>query len=197
MGEPALAVRLCPTHLKPLDVKGSSLACPVGGHAVSRWKVVNARTGRAMYDADEDKVTVTPAKDGLRPVAVPAAAEPAAKVVPKKKQAKYPRNMILTQRLDDGCGLVLYIRLYREGVGKTWYRVRFERYESGGGAGSGAKPNNVFGVNASVSTEQDGRDAFEAAVADALKQGWSKTVGTPKGGPRVHIKPIPAPRKRA
>jgi hypothetical protein len=170
-----LAVRVCPRHNQVLEEKGDNLICPgPQRHRVQRWKVVNTRTERALYQASHEG-TEAVLNDTTK--------------LGEKPQAK--SKTIERAKLQDGGGQTLWLRVTHEPkkYGGEPYRVRWSQDD-------GKKVTG--GVAKTCPDEASGKRAFAAAVAEAIRDGWKQIPVTSWGGARkLTLKPIPKPKKRA
>ena len=170
-----LAVRVCPRHNQVLEEgKGDVLVCPgPQRHRVVRWKVVNTRTERAVYQATHEG-TEAMLNDTTK--------------VGEKPQAK--SKTIDRAKFQDGGGQTLWIRATHEPkrFGGDPYRVRWSQ-------GDGKK-GSAAGVAKTCPDEVAVRRAFSAALTEATRDGW-KQVPAGMGFRTLTLKPIPKPKKPA
>lgn len=177
--EPAIpdldvCVRICPRHNLVLEeTQKGELVCPgPRRHVVHRWKVVNRRTSRAVYQANhEGTEEIMNDKTEISDK-------------PKSKSKTIDRK-----KFEDASGLVLFLRIVSEPkrYGGDPFRIRWQQGKKG-------EKGAVAGVSKTAPDEATARRDFAAAVRHTVAQGWKEVAMTFR---TLTLKPIPAPRKRA
>jgi hypothetical protein len=175
---PDIAVRVCTTHDLVLEENAAGgLVCPgPRRHVVKRWKVVNTRTARAVYQATpEGTEGILNEKTNV------------------KTKAQQKSKTVERAKFQDAAGQFLWLRLVEEPkrYGGDPYRIRWQLMPD-----AAAKKGVTAGVSKTMPDEASARSAFKAALKNAGEQGW-KLAQMGMGVRKLELKPIPAPKRRA
>ncbi len=175
-------VRCCPTHGAPVEERGTQLICPKGGgHAVSKFKVIDRKKGTAELvpvDGNQTKGGIEVIDKGTTPGPKPAASPaPSAPAAARPK----PAEVLQRAKFTDGRGRVLWVRLIKESR-KTGvlYLVRWTLHE-----GEKATTRPI----AADAYQEKARAAYEAKLEQTRDAGWAEAA-THRG---MAFSPIPAP----
>jgi hypothetical protein len=169
-----------------VEERGTALVCPVGGHAVSHFKVLD-RLKRTFIDVPVDgderrggvMVTTTgPISVAKAPPATPPAAKP------------HSGELVVLERvkLTDDADNVLWVRLSRVGlrrpVGGVYFAVKWQLLPGGN------KAKTSSGTVSAEPAEPAARAAFAAEVARLKKEGWQATPPRRQHGFAAPPKPV-------
>lgn len=156
--------RMCPTHGRLLLERGSQLYCPMGDHAVARWKVVDRKLSRAVSVADAEAGELREIREELKPME--RSTTPPPKQHGRLQFAKY-----------SCAAATLAIRLEKTKPGRlkvTWVRVSTEGKRSSAYLYDGTDWDKAV-------------KAYNDAQTDAQRRGW---VEAPASA-RIKFEPIP------
>lgn len=188
-------VRVCPTHMVEVEERGSSLICPRGQHAVSHFKVIDRlkRTSvEVAVDGDDRRGglvgegTKYPVR--VRPGAVEALSSVGQVAPARAAGPTKPKEVLAKAKFEDSSGVVLWVRLLRRTLKTTGqcFVVQWCRHEPG-------EKNVAKTAPLAIETYQEkAREAYEAAVAQARKDGWAERAVL-----RREIKLLPLPKPAA
>lgn len=197
---------VCPAHVAGAGLRGDDRVCPVGGHRLTRWWVVDARRAIVLEEVSIEsgiereinqplssvpRLTVQDVsltkKEKSMPRGVPGSGpygDPSKAPQQPKVKAARGKVCLLSTKFSAG-SKILWLRLVRSHSSDdaTRYRVRWELLDA-----KDAKGASEIGVVAAFSSESDARVEYELSLSKAAGDGWAAaTTG------HLVLKPIPAP----
>ena len=172
-----------------VEERGSSLICPRGQHAVSHFKVIDRlkRTAVEVAVDGDDRRGGLVGEGTKYPVRVRPGAVEALSGVGQAVPARptKPKEVLARAKFEDSTGAVLWVRLLRRTTKTTGqcFVVQWYRHEPG-------EKNVTKTAPLAIETYQEkAREAYEAALAQARKDGWRELAVL-----RREIKLLPLPK---